>query len=328
MTLTTFRRCLRHFLLLAAGTAVTAAAQAQAYPTRPITFIYGYPAGSVSDTAWRSIVQEASRRLGQPIVYENRPGASGRIGLNAVMRATPDGYTIGIFNNAQLVVSPLIDPKLAIEPGKHYAPLLVGIESYLLMVARPNLPFKDMPGLIAYAKANPGKLNAASPGQGTGSHLALAMVSAQAGIDYVIAHYKGAAPTLQAILSGEVDVMFTDLMAKPHVDSGRLLGLGVSGPQRWSLMPNLPTLKESAGLPSFQAVTWQGVLAPLGLPMDVAVRLNRAFNDALNTPELRGKLESAGWSIRGGSAQEAVALIQADMEVYRPIVKAANIKLD
>ncbi|HYF17850.1 MAG TPA: tripartite tricarboxylate transporter substrate binding protein [Ramlibacter sp.] len=304
-----------------------AAAHAQSYPVRPITFIYGYAAGSSSDAAWRAIVLEASRRLGQPIVFENRPGANGRLGLDATLRAKPDGYTIGGFNNAQLVVAPLIDPKLALEPGRQFAPILVGVETYLLMVARPGLPFKDIAGLVAYAKANPGKLNAGSPGPGTGSHLALAMVATQAGIDWTTVHYKGAAPSVNGLLSGEIDVMFTDLLAKPHIDAGKMVGIGVSGAQRWNLFPTLPTFRE-AGYQGVVSSSWQGVLAPPGVPEDILASLNRAFNEALASPELRAKLEPAGWIIRGGTPQEATALVRSDTEAYRPVVKAANIKTE
>jgi len=303
------------------------AGHAQNYPSRPITFVYGYPAGSSTDSAWRSVALEASKRLGQPIVYENRPGANGRLGLDSVMRAKPDGYTIGVFNNSLLVVQPLMDPKLAIEPGKNYTPVMIGLETYLLMVARPNAPFKDVKGLIAYAKANPGKLNVGSPGSGTGSHLGIAMVGAQAGIEYTHIPYKGAAPALHAMLAGEIDVMFTDLLAKPYIDSGKMLGLGVGGAKRWSLLPKLPTIQE-AGLSGFVNSAWSGVVAPAGVPDGVVATLSQAFTEALGVPELRAKLESAGWIVRPGTAQEATALIRADTELYRPVVKAANIKID
>ncbi|QHE83706.1 Bug family tripartite tricarboxylate transporter substrate binding protein [Hydrogenophaga sp. BPS33] len=322
------RHLIRNIAACAGAAVLASAAWAQTYPDRPITFIYGYPAGSVSDIAWRAIVQEASKRLGQPIVVENKPGANGRIGLDMVMRAKPDGYTIGKFNNSQLVVAPLIDPKLAIEPGRNYTPIVLGIEGYLLMVARPDAPFKDLPSFIAYAKANPGKLTGGSPGPGTGSHLALAMVGAQAGIDYTQIHYKGAVPAMQGLLAGDIDVMFTDVIAKPYVESGKILGLGVSGSSRWDLFPQLPTLKEAANLPAFQAVTWQGVLAPPGLPAGVATVLNRAFNEALASPELRARMAAGGWIIRGGTPEDAAKLIRSDTELYRPVVKAANIKLD
>lgn len=314
-------------LLLAAALLFATAVHAQGYPNRPITFLYGYAAGSSSDAAWRAIVLEASKRLGQPIVFENRPGANGRLGLDATLRAKPDGYTIGGFNNSQLVVAPLIDPKLALEPGRHFAPILVGVETYLLMVARPGLPFKDIPGLVAHAKANPGKLNAGSPGSGTGSHLALAMVATQAGIDWATVHYKGAAPTVNAMLSGEIDVMFTDLLAKPHIDAGKMVGIGVSGAERWKLFPTLPTFRE-AGYQGIVSSSWQGVLAPPGVPEDILAALNKAFNDALAAPDLRARLEASGWIIRGGTPQEATALIRSDTEAYRPVVKAANIKTE
>jgi tripartite-type tricarboxylate transporter receptor subunit TctC len=321
------RTVLAHCVVVCSLIAAAGPAGAQdRYPVRPITFVYGYAAGSSSDAAWRAVVQEASRRLGQPIVFDNRPGANGRLGLDTVLRARPDGYTIGGFNNAQLVVAPLVDPKLAVEPGKDYVPILVGLETYLLMVARPGAPFKDMAGLLAYAKAHPGKLNAGSPGSGTGSHLALAMVGTQAGIAFTTVHYKGAAPALNGMFAGDVDVMFTDLLAKPYIDSGKLVGLGVSGSKRWSLFPQLPTLAEAAGFSGIQTSSWSGVLVPAGVPPEVVSTLNRAFNEALANPELRARLEATGWIFRGGTPQEAVALIKSETEAYRPIVKAANIK--
>jgi tripartite-type tricarboxylate transporter receptor subunit TctC len=300
---------------------------AQTYPNRPITFLYGYAAGSSSDVAWRSIVLEASKRLGQPIIFENRPGASGRIAVDGVMRARPDGYTIAGMNNSQLVVLPLIDPKLMIEPGKNYTPVLIGIETYLLMVARPDAPFKDIKGMVAYAKTNPGKINAGSPGAGTGSHLGLAMISTQAGLEWTHVPYKGAAPALTAMLGGEIDVMFTDLLAKPYIDSGKMIGLGVSGDRRWGLFASLPTIQE-AGLGGFNTSSWSGVMGPPGLPADIVASLNRAFNEALANPELRSKLEATGWIMRSSSTAEANSLIRADLEAYRPVIKAANIKLE
>jgi tripartite-type tricarboxylate transporter receptor subunit TctC len=283
-------------------------AQAQTYPNWPNTFVYAYPAASSTDVAWRAVVQEASRGLG----------------LDIVMRAKPDGYTIGGYSNAQLVVMLLIDPKLAIEPGNDYVSLVLGLETYLLMVARADAPFKDVKGLIAYAKANPGKINAGSPGAGAGSHLGLAMVSTQAGIEYTHIPYKGAAPALHAMLAGEFDVMFTDLLAKPYIDSGRMVGLGVSGSTRWDLFPGMPALQD-AGLGGFPSLSGSGVMAPPGIPEDVAARLNRAFNETFPAPEVRARLEATGRILRGGTMQEAPSLIRADIERYRPVIKTADI---
>lgn len=311
----------------AIGLGLATSAFSQPYPNRPITFIYPYAAGSLSDTAWRMVVSETSKRLGQTIVFDNRPGAGGRIGFDAVMRARPDGYTIGGAPNAISVVQPLVDPRLYVEPDKHYVPVITTFETYLLLVARANAPFRDLRGLIAYAKANPGKLNAGTPGVGTGSHLALAMLGTQMGIDYAMVHYKGSAPALTAMLSGEIDIMVSDPAVKSYVDAGRMMGLGTTGPQRWGVFPSLPTMQE-AGAPGFNFSSWHGVIAPPGLAQDITVTLNQAFNEALKSPDVRSRLESAGWVVKGGSATEAGALIRGDLDTFRPIVRAAGIKLD
>ena len=312
---------------ITAALAAPGAALAQGYPNRPISFIWPYAAGSLSDVAWRSIVQEASRRIGQTIVFENRPGAGGRLGFDVIMRAKPDGYIIGAAPNALTTVQPLIDPKLYVEPDKHYVQLVTGIETYLLFVARSSAPFRDLNGLIAYAKANPGKLNAGTPGAGTGSHLAMAMLSARAGIDYTTVHYKGSAPVMTAMLSGEVDITVADPAAKPHIDSGRLVGIATTGPQRWNVFPALPTMQE-AGAAGFYFASWHGVIVPIGLPADVGAALNKVFNEALATPELKSRLEAAGWVVKGGTAAEATALIRSELDALRPVIRAANIKLD
>ena len=309
------------------GVLAAGLAQAQAYPARPITFIYPYAAGSLVDNAWRATLVEVSKRLGQQVVMENRPGAGGRTGTEAVMKAAPDGYTLGGGANAVIVVQALIEPRLFIEPVKHYTPVITGFETYLLLVARNGTPYRDVKGLIAYAKANPGKINGGSPGAGTGSHLSLSMLATKGGIDFPSIHYKGSAPTLTAILSGEVDIYFADPGAKPHIDAGKMQGIAVTGPQRWASFPNLPTMQE-AGLSGFTFASWHSVIAPPGLPQDLTTTINRAFNDALNLPDLRGKLEAVGWVVKGGTPAELNALIKSDLDLFRPIVRAANIKLD
>jgi tripartite-type tricarboxylate transporter receptor subunit TctC len=309
------------------GLLFSAIAAAQAYPARAITFVYPYPPGSASDNAFRSIVQEASKRIGQPLVYENRSGAGGRIGLDAVLKAPADGYTIGMFNNVLGVSQPLIDPRLQIEPVKDYTPIVLAVESYLLMVIRSGEPYRDLKGLLDYAKGNPGKLNMSTPATGSGAHLVLALLTARTGVNIVNIPYKGTAPATQAILSGEVNLTLTDSTVKPFVDNGRLLAIATTGAQRWASFPNVQTFEEQ-GLKGVAYSSWSGVVGPPGMPRPVMDRLNRAFVEALGTAEVRGRLEVAGLAARGGTPEDLGALIKAELAQWRPVIAAAGIKAD
>ena len=301
-------------------------ARSQPYPSRPITFIYPYAPGSALDTAWRRIVEEAGKHLGQQMVLENRPGAGGRIGFNAVMNARPDGYTIGQGSNVLSVFQPLIDPaNFNVSVGEHYTPIALGVEIHLVLVARPTAPFRSVTELIAAAKANPGKHFGGSAGVATGTHLGLAVLNQMAGAQITHVPYKGNAPALQALLGGEIDLMFTDVAAKPYVESGRLLALGVGATQRWSVFPDVPTIAES-GVPGFRNSSWSGVVGPPGLPPAIVTRLNQAFNDALNSPGLRSRLEADGWTVIGGTPEAVARRIRDETEVFRPIIRAADIQ--
>ena len=305
----------------------SATAAAQTYPARAITFVYPYPPGSASDTAYRTIILEVSKRLGQTIVYENRPGAGGRVGLDLILKAAADGYTIGMLNIVIGVSQPLIDPRFTIDPVKDYTPVVLAVESYLLMVARAGEPYRDFKGLLDYARSNPGKLNMSSPGPGTGAHLVLALLTSRSGATITHIPYKGTAPATQAILSGEVHLTLADTTVKPFVDSGKLLALATTGAQRWASFPNVMTFDE-AGLPGVHYSAWSGVIGPPGMPRPVVDRLNRAFIEAMVAPEVRSKLEGAGLASRGGTPEDWTALIKAELGLWRPVISAANIKLD
>lgn len=322
-----FHRAARRAALAMLPLMVAAHAGAQTFPERAITFIYPYPPGSASDNAYRSIMLETSRRLGQPIVYENRPGATGRIGVDLVQRAATDGYTIGMLNNVLGVSLPLIDPKTAIEPVKDYTPIVLAVESYLLMVARAGEPYRDLQGVLDFAKANPGKLNMSTPGSATGAHLVLALLSARSGVNIAHIPYKGTAPATQAILAGEVNLTVTDTTVKPHVESGKLLALATTGARRWASFPNVPTFEEQ-GLKGVTYSSWSGIIGPPGMPRPIVLRLNRAFIEALNSTEVKSKLEIAGLTARGGAPEDWGTLVKADMAQWRPVIMGANIKLD
>lgn len=308
--------------------AVGTPSEAQTFPNRPITFIFPYAAGSASDTAYRTINQEVGKRLGQNVVQENRPGAGGRVGIDQVVRSAKDGHTLGMLVNGVAVVHPLVDSAYRLEPGKEYTPISLAYDTYYVLVVHPSTPFRDLKGLVAYAKANPGKLNAGTPGAGTGGHLALALLTSKAGIKVTEIHYKGTAPALTGMLSGDVNIMFVDPAGKPHVDAGKFVAIGTSAAKRWSIFPNLPTI-EQAGVPGYNSSTWTGVVGPSGLSNDVVGKLNKAYNDALSSPEVRAKIEGMGFVIRGNASPgDFTALVRSDLETFRPIVREANIKLD
>jgi len=302
----------------------------QAYPNRQIKMIYPFAAGSGADTAWRLLTLEASKRLDQPIVFINQPGANGRLALDTVRRSEPNGYTLGIFTNGMLVVSPLIDPKnLSIEPGKDYIPVMVAIETPLVVAASSKAPFNHIAGMISYAKAHPGKLTIGSAGSGSGSHLGIAMFGNKADIEIVHVPYKGSGPALAALLAGDIDAVFSDVGIKNYIELGKAKGIAVSGIQRSTEIPSLPTLVEG-GVSGAVYTTWMGVLTPIGTPPMVIQEINKAFASALANPEVRAKLQSSGWSIKtdGASSDQAVQLIKRNLDLYRPIVESARMTFD
>ena len=302
-------------------------AHGQQYPSRAITFIYPYPAGGASDSAWRLIGQEAGKRLGQTLVHDNRPGAAGRLGVDALMRSAKDGYTIGLVNQTTAVNQPLIDQKLYIEPGKDYAPVVLGIDTAFVLSGRAGAPFTDLKGLLAYAKANPGKLNAASSGLGSGTHLAIEMLKGMAGVGIVHVPYNGQAPAVAALVGGQVDLLFGSAEIKPMIAAGKAIGIATTSEKRWAQFPDLPTVAET-GLSRYVNGSWNGVAVPADTPRDVVMKLNRGYNDALRTPEVKEKLESAGWILMGGTPEDFTALTRSTMELFRPVVKAANLRMD
>ena len=307
------------------GLALSSHAAAQAFPNRPINLIVAYAAGGITDIAFRQIGQEMAKTLGQSIVIENRTGAGGRIGAEAIIRAPKDGYTIGVFNSAIGTNLPLMSPDFKLEPGKDYTPISSSIETYVVMVTNPSMPFRDVKGVIDYARANPGKLNFASSGAGTTGHLSFELLRYATGIDATHVPFKGDAPAFSAVAGGQVQMSITSGTVKPFVDSGKVIGIAVTSAKRWSLFPNLPSIQES-GIKDFEASAWQGLVGPPGLPPDVVNRLNRSTVEALKDAELRRKLVDMGLVVGSSTPEEFTNFIKADLAKWTPIFKAANIK--
>jgi tripartite-type tricarboxylate transporter receptor subunit TctC len=307
------------------GVGVAAAAD---YPTRPVTLIVAYTPGGPSDVLARVIGRQMERVLGQPFVIDNRPGGAGNIAAETAAHATPDGYTLLVGNNGLLAANLSLFRKLGFDPVKDFAPIsLIGSQPNVLVV-RPDFPAATMAELIAYAKANPGKLNYASPGFGTAAHLAAELFRSSAGIDLVPVSYKGAAPALQDLIAGHVQVMFaTSASAIGFVKAGTLRPLAVTTIARFSLMPELPTVAE-LGLPGFDAATWHGLVAPAGTPRDVIDTLNRAVVETLKDEGTLRQLHDAGVEVTASTPEEFAEYIRSEIPKWAAVVKASGARVE
>jgi tripartite-type tricarboxylate transporter receptor subunit TctC len=318
----------RKFLHLAVGAAallpLPTIARAQSYPSRPLRWIIGFPAGGGADTVARIMEPWLSKRLGQPIVIENRPGASTNIAVQAVVNAPPDGYTLlwlGLSSvvNASLFLNLPFDIQRDIEP-------VAGLIDYpMVMVAHPSVPAATVAELIAYAKANPGKVTMASFGTGSASHLAGELFKFMAGIDTVHVPYRGGAPMIADLVGGQVNVGFDVMVTSlPQIRSGKLRALGVLGAKRFELLPDIQTVAET--LPGYEASTWAGIGAPRNTPPEIIARLNREANEGLAQPDIKVRLADIGTIPLLLSPAAFKAYIGAEAAKWDKVVKTAGIK--
>ena len=275
--------------------AISAFAQTpESWPTRPITMVVPFPPGGVADTVGRPIAEAFTRILGQPVVVENKAGAGGGVGMAAVAKAKPDGYTLLISYSGYHVGNPSLMDKLPWDPIKDYSPIALLTVSTNVIAVHPSVPVNNLKEFIAYAKANPGKLNYASQGNGSVSHIGTEMFKQTTGVDMVHVPYKGSGPAIQDVLAGQVQVFVsTPPSLMQHIQSGKLKGLAVTGKNRHPGMPNVPTTAE-AGLPSFQLESWVGLFAPAGTPAPVVAKLTESVKKSLALPEVkeRGMLQA------------------------------------
>jgi tripartite-type tricarboxylate transporter receptor subunit TctC len=320
----------RQFLQLAAGAAALPAgsrfAWAQAYPSRPVRIIVPFaPAGS-TDIVARLMGQWLSERLGQQFVIENRPGGGGNIGTEAVVRASPDGYTLLLVGGGNAINATLYD-KLNFNFIRDIAPV-AGIERHpYVMVVNPSFPPKAVSEFIAYAKANPGKLTMASAGIGTPSHLFGELFKMMAGVDMVHVPYRSAGPALTDLLGGQVQVMFpTTVSSIEYIKTGRLRALAVTTATRSDALPDIPTVGEFVA--GYEASAWLGIGAPKATPVEIVDKLNKEINAALADPKLKAKLADLGGTALAGSPADFGKLIADDTEKWGKVVRAANIKAD
>jgi tripartite-type tricarboxylate transporter receptor subunit TctC len=318
----------RRFLHLAVGAAALPAlsrvAWAQTYPTRPVRWIVGYPPAGASDIAARLIGQWLSDRLGQPFVIENRPGASGNIGTEAVVNAPPDGYTLLLVNAGNAINATLYD-KLKYNLIRDIAPVAGIIGVPLVMQVNPSVPVKTVPEFIAYAKANPAKLNMASAGNGTPQHVSGELFKMMAGVNMTHVPYRGSAPALTDLLGGQVQIVFdTTLASIEYIRAGRLRPLAVTTATRLEALPEIPTVNDF--LPGYEASGWYGVGAPKNTPTEIIDKLNKEINAALANPKMKAQLADLGGIVLALSPAEFGKLIADETEKWGKVIRAANIK--
>ncbi|WP_241067916.1 Bug family tripartite tricarboxylate transporter substrate binding protein, partial [Achromobacter insuavis] len=297
------------------------------WPTQPIRWIVPYPAGGGADVVARTVASGIEKPLGQTIVVENRPGAATIIGATAISQAEPSGYVIGTADSGTLAYNPTLYAKLAYDPSKFT--YIGGIAKFpLLLAVNVNSPYKTVDDVIQAAKKEPGKLTAASAGAGSPHHLALELFKQRTGANLLHVPYKGAAPAIQDLLGGQVDVMFIDLAAGlPNVKAGKLRVLAAATPERVAVLPDTPTMAEQ-GVSDFTAYAWQGLVAPGGLPEPVVKKLSAELDAALKSPAVSQKMLDMGVIPMPLSAQEFKAYADKERTAWAEVIKKANIKLE
>jgi tripartite-type tricarboxylate transporter receptor subunit TctC len=317
----------RNFLYLAAAAAVLPAvprsARAQAYPTRPVRIIVGFPPGGATDIMARLIGQWLSERLGQQFVVENRPGAASNIGTEAVVRAPPDGYTLLVATSVNAVNATLYD-KLNFNLIRDIAPVASLHREPLVMEVNPSVPVKTVPEFITHAKANPGKLNMASAGIGTPSHLAGELFKMMTGVNLVHVPYRGAGPALVDLLGGQVQVLSATVSSSmEYVTVGKLRALAVTTVTRSPVLPNIPSVAEF--VPGYESDFWTGIAAPKNTPSEIVDKLNDEINSALADPKMKARLSELGVTALPGSPAAFGKLIAEETEKWSKVIRAANI---
>ncbi|MBI1990191.1 MAG: tripartite tricarboxylate transporter substrate binding protein [Betaproteobacteria bacterium] len=300
---------------------------AQAYPAKPVRLIVPFPPGGPTDVVSRLMAPKMAEGLGQQVVVENRGGAGGAIGTEHVAKSAPDGYTIVMGTIGGLAVARSLNPKLGYDTLRDLAPITQSVSVTSILVTHPSVPAKNVKELLALAKKGSGKLNYASSGNGTITHLAGELLKLMAKVDIAHVPYKGGAPALVALVSGEVDMSYENsLIITPHIKSGKVKGLAVTSAKRSALMPELPTIAET--LPGYSASGWYGLLAPAATPKPAIARLHSEAVKALRAPDVVEKLTGQGAEPVASTPEEFTAFIRSETSKWANLVKAANMRTD
>ncbi|HXF65288.1 MAG TPA: tripartite tricarboxylate transporter substrate binding protein [Burkholderiales bacterium] len=318
---------LRFSLALLAGLAC-AAGFAQNYPSRPVRLIVPQAPGSASDTIARILASELSPLLGQQIVVDNRPGGALTIGMELTAKAAPDGYTLGYAPVGALAIAPNMVQKLPYDVLKDFQPIAQVAFNQMLLAASPQAPFASVRELIEHARRNPGKLSNASSGNGTPGHVGFELFKLMAGVNIVHVPYKGGAAGIADLASGQVQLMMESLNSiTPHAKAGRVRALAVSGGKRSAALPEVPTIAE-AGVPGYEATTWNGIVAPAGVPRAVVAKLNAEIKRALGSPPLKQKLAAIGAEPAGGTPEQFGELIRREHAKWGEVVRRSGARID
>jgi tripartite-type tricarboxylate transporter receptor subunit TctC len=305
-----------------------AAAQGPDYPTKPIRIVVPFPAGGATDLFARAAAQKMTEAWGQSVVVDNRPGAGGNIGTELVAKALPDGYTLEMGTVGTHAINASLYAKMPYDHVKDFAPIILVAGVPNVLVVHPSVPANSVQELIAYLKANPGKVNFASSGSGTSIHLSGELFKVMAGVQMTHIPYKGSAPALQDLLGGQVQLMFDNLPPSlPQIKAGKLRALGVTSTARAPALPEVPTIAES-GLPGFDASSWFGLLAPAGTPPAIVAKINAEIAKWLATPEAKEKLLAAGANAAGGTPDDFARHIAAETAKWAKVVKESGAKVD
>ena len=315
-------------VVLGAGLLVGTSALAQAYPTTPVTIIVPFAAGGTTDILARIIGQALTAELGQSVVVDNRAGAGGNIGGQAAAKATPDGHTLFMGTVGTHAINASLYKKMPFDPVKDFAPLTRVANVPNLLVANPAQPYKSVKDLIAYAKANPGKVNFGSSGNGSSIHLSGELFKSLAKVDMQHVPYKGSAPAVTDLLGNQIGIMFDNMpSAIQHVRSGSLVPLAVTTAKRSPELPNVPTIAE-AGVPGYEATSWFGMFAPAGTPAPVLAKLNAAIVKVLAQPDVKKKINEQGAEVYSETPEQFAAFIQAESVKWGKVVKESGASLD
>jgi tripartite-type tricarboxylate transporter receptor subunit TctC len=321
-------RLLRRAVLALGLTLAATGAMAQAWPSRPIRMIVPFPAGGPTDVYARVIGQRLSEVLGQPVIVEDKPGATGVIGSTAVRDAPPDGYTLLFTSNSAHVIGPLLHSPAPFDPVADFKPVMMVLRYPMYLLTSAKLPVTNVKEFVALAKSKPGKLSYSSVGIGSGGHLACELFNMATGINTLHVAYKGAAPAQAALAAGEVDYMCDSVgFSQPLVDAGKLHGLAIIGPKRVPAVPSVPTVAEQ-GIPGVSAFIWQGVYGPKGLPDAVRDRLSAALTKIVNEPAFKERVDKNGYELMASTPEQLTRDTVAEKAMWSRIITEKNIKAE
>ena len=317
----------RWTIALMAAMLAAPAALAQAWPDKPIRFLMSAPAGSSIDVLGRAIADKLKDRLGQPVVVENKPAAGGTVATSEVAHSAPDGYTMVLAFNGPLAFAPFLQ-KLPYDVSKDLAPVIITSSQPNVLAINATLPVHSIAELVAYAKANPGKLNYASVGNGSSSHLNMELFKSIAGFDAVHVPFNGSPPAVKATVQNETQMMFAVMQPlQAQIEAGTLRALAVTTSKRFPLLPDLPAIAES-GYPGFEALAWNGVLVAANTPKPIIARLNAEMNAILKAPEMQRKMQGFGFDLIGGTPEDFGALISGEAAKWAPVIRKVGLKVD